>query len=607
MLKINEFKKFIPRYRLDAYDVSPCGKYCIYLMSTPNGSSLWKMTLLSGERDSTLLASFRKQKINLIVWPQNHDHLLCQADRHGEEVFQIHSLSVNGGKLNKITNNPKVRYELSPAGISPHGHVIACSRNELSSAVVDVCLIDFETGSEKQILSNENGTLIFPASFSHDANFLTIMSSSTFDSKIIVFDFKNNDISSDVSKHLNKGSSFPGPWCPTNKGFYLLSDHGREFFGLGFYNIIERRFSWVKTPDHDIEGVDLSKNGRYLAWIVNEDGFSKLFVQDLRNYKLLKLPSLPKGVIFNGRFASDGQHLFFLLEGTTFPTQLWSLDLNLCRYKILVGFNIKATQNKLVEPTVISYPSFDRHIPAYLFKPQEANTRTKVPILISIHGGPQSQERGAYAYLGLYQYLLSQGIGILAPNIRGSTGYGKTYEKLIQRDWGGGELKDVMAAVNHLSGLEWVDSKKLGIFGHSFGGFVALSAITRFPSYWIAAASLMGPSNLVTFSQQVPSAWKSLIKEWIGDAVADRDFLLERSPISYVHKICKPILLIQGEHDPRVSIHESEQFVQKIRSQGGEVKYHVFKNEGHGFSNFRNQVKAWKLVANYFENIFKRS
>lgn len=449
--------------------------------------------------------------------------------------------------------------------------------------------------------------MIFPASFSHDANFLTIISSSIFDSKIVVFDLKNNTICCDVSKHLNKGSSFPGPWCPTNKGFYLLSDHGREFFGLGFYNIIERRFSWVKTPNHDIEGVDLSKNGRYLAWIVNKDGFSKLFIQDLKKHSLLKLPNLPKGVIFNGKFILDERYLFFLLEGTTFPRQLWSLDLNLHTYKMLVESSPKVVQNKLVEPTIISYLSFDQKIPAYLFKPQEANAKTQVPILISIHGGPQSQERGIYAYLGLYQYLLSQGVGILAPNIRGSTGYGKTYEKLIQRDWGGGELKDVIAAVNYLSGLEWVDSKRLGIFGHSFGGFVALSAITRFPSYWVAAASLMGPSNLVTFTQQVPSAWRPLIKEWLGDPVDDHDFLSERSPISYVHKICKPVLIIQGEHDPRVSIDESEQLVQKIRSQGGKVKYHVFKNEGHGFSSFRNQIKAWKLVADYFENIFKRS
>ena len=152
--------------------------------------------------------------------------------------------------------------------------------------------------------------------------------------------------------------------------------------------------------------------------------------------------------------------------------------------------------------------------------------------MVSIHGGPQAQERPIYN--GLYQYLVSRGIAVLATNIRGSTGYGKTYQGLIQRDWGGGDVKDWDHAVKWLHEQAWVDPERIGVFGGSYGGFASLSCVTRLPDHWAAGVDIFGPSNLVTFAKAVPPTWRRFMASEIGDPETEVDFLLERSPITYV-------------------------------------------------------------------------
>jgi dipeptidyl aminopeptidase/acylaminoacyl peptidase len=222
-------------------------------------------------------------------------------------------------------------------------------------------------------------------------------------------------------------------------------------------------------------------------------------------------------------------------------------------------------------------------------------------VILSIHGGPEAQERARYNYSGLYQYLLSRGFGILAPNIRGSTGYGISYQKLIHRDWGGAELKDIEHAVKYLKTLDWIDSNRICVYGGSFGGFATLSAVTRLPEHFALGVDLVGPSNLVTFAKSVPPFWKHMIKTWVGDPEEDEAMLLERSPMTYVDNVRAPLLVIQGAKDPRVVQAESDQFVERIRANGGDVRYYVDEQEGHGATRTENRLKWYQMVADYIE------
>ncbi len=256
----------------------------------------------------------------------------------------------------------------------------------------------------------------------------------------------------------------------------------------------------------------------------------------------------------------------------------------------------------MVEPELVRYPTFDgRQIPAFLYQPKDVAPGELVPVVLSIHGGPESQERPGYAYNGFYQYLLNRKIGVLATNIRGSTGYGKSYQRLIHRDWGGAELKDLEHAAMYLQSLSWVDPKRMGVFGGSFGGFATLSCVTRLPQYWAAAVDIVGPSNLITFVKAVPPFWKRFMKEWVGDPEEDADFLSERSPITYVDNVQASLLVIQGANDPRVVKAESDQMVELLRELGRTVEYMVFEDEGHGFTKTANRLKAFRASAEWFE------
>jgi len=232
------------------------------------------------------------------------------------------------------------------------------------------------------------------------------------------------------------------------------------------------------------------------------------------------------------------------------------------------------------------------------------NGGDKFGAVLSIHGGPTAQERLTYAYAGLYQYLANNGIAVLAPNFRGSTGYGKSFEKKIYHDWGGNELKDLEYAIKWLISQNWekgIDANRIGVFGDSFGGFATLSCITRLPQYnWKAAVDIVGPSNLVTFAKSVPEHWKRFMGELVGDPEKE-DFLNERSPITYVDNIEATInlLIIQGANDPRVVKNESDQIVEGLRNKGTGVEYMVFDDEGHGFTKYSNLIKALKKSAEF--------
>lgn len=361
----------------------------------------------------------------------------------------------------------------------------------------------------------------------------------------------------------------------------------------------------------DIEGLDLSRDGNRLAWVVNEDGCSRLYVRDLRTGKNLDFPSLPDGAIYDPhytigrtvkiRFSPDGNSLGLILGTARSPSSLYIVDFQKKRLHQAVRTSLGAIpEDVMVDPSLIRYSTHDgRLIPAYLYMPSGIKPGDRVPVLVSIHGGPRNQERPAYYYNGLYQFLCNQGIAVVAPNFRGSTGYGKSYEKLIFHDWGGGELGDLKALAEYLRGLDWVDPLRIGVFGFSFGGFAALSCVTRIPDYWEVGVDLFGPGDLLTFAKSIPPHWKRFMAEFVGNPDTEADFLRERSPINYVDQVRAKLLIIHGANNPRVSKSEVDQMVEALRKAGKSVEYEVFEDEGHGLTKRRNQMRGWSLVGDF--------
>jgi dipeptidyl aminopeptidase/acylaminoacyl peptidase len=252
--------------------------------------------------------------------------------------------------------------------------------------------------------------------------------------------------------------------------------------------------------------------------------------------------------------------------------------------------------DELVQPELVAIPGERGDIPAWLYR---AGGDGAAPAVMYVHGGPESQVRAGY--LPIAQYLVSRGISVIAPNIRGSTGYGKTYQRSIYRDWGHGDLADFRAIGQWLLQQEWVDDTRLGVCGGSYGGFATLLCLSRLPDVWSVGVDVFGPSNLISLIATAPPTWYSVVREMIGDPDRDREKLLAGSPLTHADAIRAPLLVVQGAKDPRVVPAESEQLVERLRDLGRDVDYVLFDDEGHGFTRHENELRGWRLLGEFLE------
>ncbi len=576
---------------------TPDGERVLFVSNISGQFNLWSVSLDGGWPEQ--LTMFTDNAVRAVaVRPDGT--ILFAADRDGDEFHQLYRIPAGGGWPEQLTDLAQVQHEMLSTAWAPDGSGFAFSANSRRPA--DNEIFFWRDGeAEPRYLFGE-GMYAFAAGFSPDGSkLLSIEFRSNTDASIYVVDVEAGG-GTELTPHEEPAKFLPGPWAADGSGFYVLTDEGREFQGLAFQSLETGVREWVEAPERDVDDVALSRDGRLLAWVENDRGWARVLVRDLETGRDLPAPKLPEGTIsFLGSglsFSPDGSQLAIVWYQPRRPPDVYVVD-------TATGDGRPVTESRgaalaavrLREPELIEYESFDgRQIPAWLYRPEGDGPS---PFVLAIHGGPEAQEKPIYR--PEYQYLLSRGIGVLATNIRGSTGYGKTYQKLVLHDWGGGDLEDWRYAADWLRAQPFVDGDLLGVYGGSYGGFATLTCVTRLPEYWRAAVDIFGPSNLVTAVRAVPPQWARFMKEWIGDPDTEEDFLRERSPITYVDQTHAALLVLQGAKDPRVVQAESDQMVERLRKLGREVEYVVFEDEGHGFTRYTNEVRAYRLTCEWLE------
>jgi dipeptidyl aminopeptidase/acylaminoacyl peptidase len=567
--------------------------------------NIWRISRSGGTPKQ--LTTFEDESVRSVTVSPDGKTIVFIADPDGDEFHQIYALPIRGGWPERWTDAEQVQHYFFQSGWSPDGTRIVYSANSNVPTDQDVWLHDVDGGETRMLLGGIG--FIFPAYWSPEGRFVTVLElRSNSDTSIHLVDVESAE-TRELTPHGEDDPAFlvPGPWAPDSSGFYMVTNEGREFAGLAFYRLDTNEYEWLETPEHEIEDLAGSPDGSVIAWLENVDGWSRLRIRDTETGRDLPDPQLPQGSVSplgSGLTVSpDGSYVAVAWNSPRRAPELYAIETATGKAKRLTDSMLGGLRERdLVSPELITYPSFDgRQIPAWLYRPRR---RGRIPVVLSIHGGPQAQERPVYN--GFYQYLLSRGIAVLATNIRGSTGYGKTYQRLVSRDWGGGDLEDWDHAAKWLLGQPWVDPKRVAVFGGSYGGFASLSCVTRLPDYWAVGVDIFGPSNLVTFAKAVPPTWRRFMVKELGDPETEADFLMERSPITYVENVKAPLLVIQGATDPRVVKGESDQMVEKLRSLGREVEYEVFEDEGHGFTRRANQLRAFKLSADWLERHLQR-
>jgi dipeptidyl aminopeptidase/acylaminoacyl peptidase len=596
------FEQFFAIRRLQpAIAFSADGEHVLFSSNASGQFNLWRVPTRGATGWPEQLTSFTDHSVRQICVSPDGETILFAADRHGDEFFQLHGLAWSGGWPEAWTDAAQVQHFVPPSPWSPDRERLVYGANARTPTDMEVWVAAAD-GSDARPVFGE-GRYTFPAMWSPDGSQLVVLDfRSNTDISLFLVDVDSGD-ARELTPHDEDAKFLPGSWAPDGSGFYLLTDEGREYSGLAFYRIEDDAYEWVETPDADIDELRGSDDGRVAVWLENRAGWTELRARDVERGVDLPAARLPRGCVHtigSGlAVSSDGRFAALVWQQPRRTAEVYVVELETGEaWPVTESMIGGLTEDELGEPELVAVPAAEGHdIPAWLYRPEDEGP---VPVVVSIHGGPEAQERPWYQ--PLYQYLRSLGFAVLAPNIRGSTGYGKRYQQLIQRDWGGGDLRDFEQLVAWLGEQEWADSERLGVFGGSYGGFAVLTCVTRLPEAWAAAVDIFGPSNLVTFARSVPPTWRRFMARFVGDPDTEEEFLRERSPLTYVERVTAPLLVIQGANDPRVVQAESDQMVEKLRSLGREVEYVVFDDEGHGFTKRENELRAYRLSADWLES-----
>jgi dipeptidyl aminopeptidase/acylaminoacyl peptidase len=578
--------------------LSPDARHVAYIDDRSGQFNLVVQALSGGE--ARLLTRREDSTVTWADWHPSGESLVFLADSKGDERTQLHHVDMAGGPAHALTVTSGALFEQSFGyPFSPDGRWLVYTGNDRVPRERDMLLRDLDSGEVRRIVIEGATGGLTAGHWSPDGACLSAADLRGGRSDHVLYLVPATGGTPRRLTRETGATYWPGPWLPDGSGFLVRSNHERDFTGLAVMDAGSGQLSWLANPDWDVEDATLSGDGRTLVWCVNVDGASQLRARDLSTNVDLPVPTLPRGEMASMALSRDGRFAVLLISTPTRPWNLAVLDVSSGDLRWLTEARpAGAASASLAEPALVRYPSRDgRQIPAFVYRPARPG---RVPVVLAIHGGPGIQERPHYSNDGLFQYLVSRGVAVLAPNARGSTGYGYSYQELSFRDWGGGDLGDFAAAAQWLRGQNWVDTTRIGLYGRSYGGFAVLSCVSRLPEFdWAAAVVWSGPSNLVTFTRAQPPTWRSKVATLIGDPDTDAEFLMSRSPVTYADQIRTPLMVIQGANDTRVPQHESDQIVDTLRERGVEVRYDVYPDEGHVFGRRENQTKARSAAAEF--------
>lgn len=573
----------------------------VYLSDADGMAQVYRMDRKTGEtRQLTRLPS---PVGNLTPdWPGQR--LFFTGDQEGNEQEQIFSLDLRTEEISRVTNDPKGRFAFG--GVLPGGGEIIAISTARNGRNFDVVKVDLATGNTAMLLETDSG-YNQPLGLSPDGRyFLYVAGTSSWNKPLWLLDIQTGEAR---QLHPEGGEAQYRDicWTADASGFYLITDAGSDFLYAAYYDLASGMLTRIHEEAWDADGLALSSDGRYLAMLFNEEGYGTLKVLDLSQGILLNTPMPPRACAFShlGFSFQEGTHrLVFSMRGIRQPGNVWLLDMDADRLERLTSVKwTELTPADLTEPVLRRFTSFDGLVvPYWMYR--RADTPLGAPVLLDIHGGPEGQALPIYA--PFTQYLVRQGFVVVAPNVRGSTGYGKRYHHLDDVEKRLDSIRDVKALVGHLitEGIARPDG--IGIMGGSYGGFMTLLGITEYPEAFSAAVDFVGMSNLETFLENTAPYRRAQRESEYGTLAHDRDTLRRVSPIHRMDRVRTPLMVIHGANDPRVPLSEAEQLVESLRARGVTVQYLVYADEGHGLSRLENKLDCYPKVADFLKRHLMR-
>jgi dipeptidyl aminopeptidase/acylaminoacyl peptidase len=521
--------------------------------------------------------------------PHVGDYFIFSKDIGGGEWFQIFRYDVESGNITMLTDGKSRNLG---ATWSNKGDRIAYASTRRNRADLDFYVMDpSDKSTDKMIVENTGGGWDIADWSPDDKTLLISEGISVNESYLWLADVASGKKTLLTPKGGEKVAYQPIGFSADGKGIYVTSDKGNEFQRITYIDLATKSEKVLTNATWDVDDARLSWNRKSIAYTLNENGLASLHVIDLATGKERALPKLPIGTIGGITWHENNKDLAFAITSAKSPADIYSVDLasgKRDRWTTSETGGLNANLN--VDPTLVKWKSFDgREISGWLYSPPAAKFPGKRPVIVNIHGGPEGQSRPGF--LGRNNYILNElGVAILFPNVRGSSGYGKTYVAMDNGFKREDSYKDIEALLHWLKDQANIDGDKIMITGGSYGGHMTLATATRYNDLITCSLDVVGMSNLVTFLEHTEPYRRDLRRVEYGDERDPkmREFLETIAPMNHVKNITKPMFVVAGANDPRVPKSEADQIVAALKSQSTPVWYLVGKNEGHGFSKKQN-------------------
>jgi dipeptidyl aminopeptidase/acylaminoacyl peptidase len=564
---------------------SPDTRRVSFLTDITGVPQVWEVPVEGGPSWPEQL-TFYEERVSRAEYSPNANRLLFDMDAGGNERTQLFLLE--DGEVRDLTRAPgAIHYS---GGFSPDGSRIAYTATRRNGTDFDVFVQELD--EEPEMVWEVSGYHTI-SDWAPDGSFLLVSRHrSNLDNDLYLLLLSSGEATL-LTPHKGDARFYGACVTPDGGSAYLATDVGGDFMRLARLDFSTLDFTYLTPDDWDVEDLDLSRDGRYLLASRNIEGYSHLMLFSGEGRRMPD-PEVPEGIVGGFGFSPDSKWLAFTLVGPTRNPDVAVLDLPDGDVKQVTRSSTAGIpRSTFRHPRLVRYPTFDgREIPALFYDPEDGDA----PVIVNVHGGPESQSRPAFA--PVTQYLLHRGYAVFFPNVRGSTGYGKAYTHLDDIELRMNSVRDLAHAA------QWLRKKghqRVAVMGGSYGGFMVLAALTEYPELWSAGVDIVGIANLVTFLKNTGSYRRALREAEYGSLQRDRYFLESISPIHKAHRIRVPLMVIHGKNDPRVPVGEAEQIVERVRENGGTVEYLLYEDEGHGLAKLKNRLDAYPRIAAFLD------
>jgi dipeptidyl aminopeptidase/acylaminoacyl peptidase len=580
---------------------SPDGKQIAFTSDLTGRPNLWKVKSSGGWPVQLTQSDDRQYSA---AWSPDGKWIVYQQDTAGNELWDLYAVPSDGGEIINLTNTPDIR-EQDPRW-SNDGKTIAFAYKPKDGTNYDIALLDWTTRKVRK-LTNEKQPGYSWNAFAWSADDKTIYAGRVnppfTDADIYRIDVATGK-TENLTPHQGTVRYLGSALSPDGAKVLLSSDAKGGYMNVALLDTTSKNVTWVTDLKWEAYSGSFTPDGKTYSYVINQDGVTDAFLVDCATNTAKKV-DLPHGLnFFTGNpneFSPQSDRVMLSHEASNQPGDIWVYNLATNQGDQLTFSAVASLRATPLPPSqIVHYKSFDgKIITALLWMPFNLKRDGTNPALVLPHGGPTGQ---------MVDYwntdvaaLVSRGYICIAPNPRGSTGYGLDFQKANFQDLGGGDLKDEIAGVEFLKATGYVDPKKIGITGGSYGGFMTLMAIGRVPEIWGAAVEEYGIINWSSMLKSSDPSLNEYLKALLGDPEKNRKVYEDDSPITYIRSERAPLLVLQGDNDPRVPKEEAQQVVDILKKEGRVVEVHYYPNEGHGFVKRENQIDAIRRTIAWFD------